>query len=429
MPVQAHHFHGVLRAQQSLLFSRETIDALEDALRKPAPPDTKAKLELSFMPKTYETSTTASQMSLDPKPRVLTTNMLWGGETLSVRKGIEMPPAIIFGTLREKYLNQSVRVPPETPKFPNRTSHYLKGRQADSLADLLGAADAIIASNEDKEEGKEMRDRGSRGEVSNVDEEPNVKEASSDYNPLNIDFEADEYPSSTGASIYNQLAGESSDEDSDDRDLQSQQFRSKQESSSKTVNEPVHVPLHARQPYESAASKKFDQSLRLSPGGDSAQFPVGQEVPDQRLWANDGCGAAPVSGRTGILVSRCGTSSQSTQVSKHLGLQRKSKGKQRVCPMRNASRLGQPPCLPIPRPVGFHGAWDSSCGLPVKDVEARLAILRWQCTDHEPKSAFYLYKSRLSLQMERGFKLGPRCLARAGFRRLFGLQPTMVAAS
>ncbi|KAL8944670.1 MAG: hypothetical protein Q9211_000495 [Gyalolechia sp. 1 TL-2023] len=400
-------------------------------------PETEAKL---VIPPMYETSTTTPQVSLNPKRRILTTEMLWGGETPSVRQSIKMPPAIIFGTLREKYLNQTVVPPPETPKFSDRTRHCLKVQQRDSLVDLLEAADAIIASNKYKEERKEMRDWGFRGEVSGVEEESSgdaassahlyVEEASSDCDSLNIDFEADKYPSSTGASSYDQPASVSRDKASDDGDLKAQRLRSKQESSSKILNQSVHVNLHACPSYESAASKGFDQSLRLPPGSDNAQFIAGQEVPDQYLWVKDGCGAVPVPCRGGGLVSRCGTRSRISQGSKHFPLQRKSEGRQRrALPMRNACKLGQTPCILIPRPAGFHGAWDSSCGLPVKDVEARLAILRWQCTDHEPKSALYLYKSRLSLQMERIFKLGPKCLARAGFRRLFRLQPTMVAAN
>lgn len=398
MHVDVNHSQQVLSAQQSLLLSQETMDALEDALVKLVRRETTSELELSSMARTSATSIIALQASSNSKRQIMTTNWILGEETPDVRRGIELPPAIIFGTLREKYLGQSIIAPHGAPDSFGKTHGY-PTRRADEVS---GDARCITSVY--------------------------VDEARSEYDSLNDELRANDYMSGKGTSINNQLAGEFSDQAAENGDLLLQQLGRERGPGSRTFTATVSSPLHAHQSWEDIVSKDFDHSSRRYPRipfDNNNRFVTGSTMPDS--WANEGYGGAPVSILSEHLASRCGTKPQSNKNSMRLALRRTTERKQQRIHLRSASTIGQRPCVPFPRPKGFHGAWDSSCGLPVKEVEARLAILRWQCIDHDPKSALFLYKSRLSLQVERGLKLGPKSLVKAGIRRLFHLQQTMVA--
>ncbi|KAI4188317.1 MAG: hypothetical protein L6R41_002228 [Letrouitia leprolyta] len=170
------------------------MDALEDALVKLVRRETTSELELSSMARTSATSIIALQASSNSKRQIMTTNWILGEETPDVRRGIELPPAIIFGTLREKYLGQSIIAPHGAPDSFGKTHGY-PTRRADEVS---GDARCITSVY--------------------------VDEARSEYDSLNDELRANDYMSGKGTSINNQLAGEFSDQAAENGDLLLQQL-------------------------------------------------------------------------------------------------------------------------------------------------------------------------------------------------------------
>ncbi|KAL8972918.1 MAG: hypothetical protein Q9183_000269 [Haloplaca sp. 2 TL-2023] len=143
--ISAGDFKGLLNAQKAVLFGEEMMLSLESALKRElARKQTDLASASASMSLTCDepedSRRTAAGRAESPK---LTTDLLWPHGSPNVRHAITFPPAIIVGTLREKYLLDAIRIAPDADKALDGLDCQQGGGlelERETLAPLIHAA-------------------------------------------------------------------------------------------------------------------------------------------------------------------------------------------------------------------------------------------------------------------------------------------------
>lgn len=343
--------------------------------------------------------------------------MLWPYDSPNVRQAAKLPPAMIFGTLREKYQSEAYQVPQDARRNMGESDAQDRGLEGQALAQLIQAA-VVLA----------IRSDPSQGEM-HTDTESNSDDAQGD---LTGSYQEERSPSSYA----------DTDNEPDRKDICGAErsplpghYHHHESSSSKAGR----LPLHVRS---------------ISGNSSGALSPTKQGTPARQAQAERGLFVSSLSeevARTRTTITKDGPIIEAsrnlrfpvppTQLKSELSDRRRRLHKDPVLVAANKSMLGQAGREPLilkpdcrPPNASFHISQEDACegallyGLPVEEVVARLEWLRVQNGGYEQRGKLYFYKCSLSLSWERSVKGGPRYVMRTVLRRLLRLQPTMLKA-
>ncbi|KAL8738629.1 MAG: hypothetical protein Q9181_000625 [Wetmoreana brouardii] len=401
-PITAQDFRGSLRTQKSLMTSDAIIVTVESALRRKVAQKQHCNPEASFMPLAWGNPHIGLHASSWLETRPLTTDMLWPYGTPNVRLAAKLPPAIIFGTLREKYRSESYRVPRDGTTTMGTTGNHIRENEGEALLHLIQAA---VRLRGDSVRYTDTTDtcNGSSTKVSHVD--PTLGD--------------------DGAHNIRQCAD--ADDQTCSEDIVTAQLK----------------PLPDRAPYRRSCCEVDGHPSYIHPKEDigvSTRSPSKGGVPDRPFRATRGY---PVDCRieaviwTGTALPWQDHVSEAAVSPQRPNLKRNRLDQDRRL-HRNAKlyKLGR--YRPAVKPPGHgpSGTWRidrqqaADCALIVgRSVEEVIATLEWlrvHNADQEDRGRLYHFKSSANLLLERSIKGGPGYVVRAGLRRLLRLQPAML---
>ncbi|KAL8874622.1 MAG: hypothetical protein Q9174_000085 [Haloplaca sp. 1 TL-2023] len=403
--ISAEDFRRLLDAQKAILFGEDMMLALEGALKKELAQKQQKNLASTSLSSTCHRPEDGRRTAAGlAKSRILTTDLLWPDGSPNVRHAVKFPPAIIVGTLREKYLLDAIRVAPDADK----ALVWLDCQQGGGLGLEREALAPPILATVLSETKKDVRSDGSAA----------VGKSSSGINPADSrNVKANEPGLTLSLNPPDQANPRCG-------------RKKEQKSTLRTCNQEPMTTITGCSMQRCLPNS--DDPWKLSSPAPSA--------PAAQTFARS---CHPINTRTEIGVGTNHTfpevgpeshdSSSSARIGGRVSGNRRRPSKHRAERMVREPTAGRTDCSSSM--IKLHCCdLDSSChvgqqflyGLPVEEIMARLDLLRAQFGNYEQRGKFHVYKSSLSLSWERSVKRGPRYVMRAAFRRVFRLQPTMV---
>ncbi|KAL9592516.1 MAG: hypothetical protein Q9179_006641 [Wetmoreana sp. 5 TL-2023] len=401
-PITARDFQGSLRVQKSLLTSDAVTVTLESALKRKVAEKQHCNPEASFVPLACGDPHIRLHASSCLQTKPLTTDMLWPYGTPNVRQAAKLPPAIIFGTLREKYWSESYQVPRDGTTTMGTTGSHIHGNEGKALLQLIRAA-VLLRSDSDPYVDRAGTCNGLSTKVSHVD-------------PKHGDAGAH--------SIHHCADG---DDQTCSEDIDTAQLK----------------PLPNHIPYRRSCGEVDGHSSYFQPTEDimvSTPSPSREGNPDRQFRAKRGysvnCKVEAVIW-TAAALPRQGQVLEAAVSPQRPELKGKRLDQDRRL-HRNAKLQSLGHCQPAVKSPGHgpSGTWyidrqqAADCALiigrSVDEVIATLEWLRVHNAHQEERGRLYHFKSSANLLLERSIKGGPRYVVRAGLRRLLRLQPAML---
>ena len=335
----------------------------------------------------------------------LTTDLLWPHGSPNVRHAITFPPAIIVGTLREKYRLDAVRIAPDADKALDGLDCQQGGGlelEREALAPLIHAA-VVLETKKDVCSDGSGPDAESSSGITQADPchiNANEPDLNLSLNPLDQTNPrcvrkqdqklmpracnlAESLTTTTGCSMQRHLRN------GDDRRALSSSVPSAH--ACQTRARPCY-PVNTR-------TETIGRTRLTSPEeGPNSHNPLPSAGSGDTVVDSGGRPSKHCAERTAQEPTAGRTDCSSSTIKLH------------CCDLNSSCHVGQ----------------QFLYGLPVEEIVARLDLLRAQLGNYEQRGKFHVYKSSLGLSWERRLKGGPRYVMRAAFRRIFHLQPTMV---